>query len=626
MRVFSLTSVGGTVIAGTLGGGAFRSIDHGATWVAADSGLKSDIIYCFAVKGDTVYAGDHLCNVYQSVDHGKFWTVIDSGVTTSLIQSLFVDHGNLYAGTYGNGLCATGDNGKTWTKTDTPFTYRVITAMTAHGNALFVGISSDPARRGGVYQSMDNGAHWAKSDTGIDSSKDIQALAVDGDIIIAGTRNGIYRSIDNGATWNKADSGIDQKEVHSLLVSGGTIYAGMLGGVFTSADHGINWRKSNFGLTGTYVKSLIFTRNKVFAGTESGVFYRDAGGQAWEQTGRGSTNDLVCAIQPYFGSSLFAATWNGGVYFLENDTAQWKSAFVGNGNFRSLARRDSAVFAGSYNGGIIVSYDAGNTWNNISFSPLFSDAEVMAISVIGRTVFAGTNGNGIFRSDTAIGVKWSQLSNGIPTSETIDEFGYCNGIIFAGATNSIYRSADNGLSWTRANSGLKDSSIYCFAANGGLMYTATDSGIYVSDNLGGRWHNVSDGLGNNLVFSLTTDGETLFAGTYGDGVWSRPLSEMTVATKPPIRQGSDKSETFHVKYSGGLDAGYALSIALIRSCRVTIRVFDLSGRQRAISIDKFLGPGAYSYRLSSKEMTSGCYIIKMQAGNNIYTKKIPMER
>jgi hypothetical protein len=52
-------SPSGDIFAGTNGGGAYRSVDHGATWTTINTGLSNSYVQCLAVgpSGNSLYAG-----------------------------------------------------------------------------------------------------------------------------------------------------------------------------------------------------------------------------------------------------------------------------------------------------------------------------------------------------------------------------------------------------------------------------------------------------------------------------------------------------------------------------------------------------------------------------------------
>jgi photosystem II stability/assembly factor-like uncharacterized protein len=69
--------------------------------------------------------------------------------------------------------------------------------------------------------------------------------------------------------------------------------------------------------------------------------------------------------------------------------------------------------------------------------------------------------------------------------------------IFAGTYGGgVYRSIDNGLNWTIANTGLTNGFISVLYANGATLFAGTLNGIYRSTDNGVNWASISFGLSN----------------------------------------------------------------------------------------------------------------------------------
>jgi len=55
---------------------------------------------------------------------------------------------------------------------------------------------------------------------------------------------------------------------------------------------------------------------------------------------------------------------------------------------------------------------------------------------------------------------------------------------------------------------------------------------------------------------------------------------------------------------------------------VTIKVFDMLGREVAVLVNGEKEPGTYTAEFSSTALASGTYIYRMQAGDFVQTKKM----
>ncbi len=140
----------------------------------------------------------------------------------------------------------------------------------------------------------------------------------------------------------------------------------------------------------------------------------------------------------------------------------------------------------------------------------------------------------------------------------------------------VFKTTDKGANWTLFNNGLDSLNVTClaFSPNGAVLFAGTkDQGVYRSLD-GADWVSARTGLKNLHITSLAISPDflkdnTLFAGTYGDGVYvsSAGGAEWTpagggsayilslaispyYASKPTIFSGTDGNGIF-VSYNGG---------------------------------------------------------------------------
>jgi len=78
----------------------------------------------------------------------------------------------------------------------------------------------------------------------------VNALAVIGSNLIAGSGDGIFLSSDGGTNWTWADS--VRRDTKTLIVSGINLYAGTgggyVGGVSLSTNNGVTWTSADSGM------------------------------------------------------------------------------------------------------------------------------------------------------------------------------------------------------------------------------------------------------------------------------------------------------------------------------------------------------------------------------------------
>ncbi len=411
-------------------------------------------------------------------------------------------------------------------------------------------------------------AQWVRTSKLLDGH--IRCFAVSDTNLFAGTyEDGVYLSTDKGISWVAANTGLPNT-VFTLAVApnaeGGTnLFAGtFLGGVFLSSDNGTNWTPVNYGLTGVGVHAL-----------------------------------AVCSTQTN-GTNIYAGISGGGVFLSTNDGTSWTA--VNNG-----------------------------------FAPPEVIYTINDLTVYGNSIYAAT-GFGVFLSainDT----NWNAINTGL-TSNNVRTIAVCSNvegdtILFAGTyTNGIFRSTNNGANWLPANTGLTSTVIYSFAitfnSEGKINIFAgiSGGGVFLSTNYGTNWAPVNSGLTTEYepsVFALTVCGTDLFAGT-DDGVWRRPLSEMTTEVKDK-RNEIPSSFILEQNYPNPFNPATTIRYELSSATPVSLPVYDLLGREVVRLVEGYQQPGIHESNWDGNDtvghpLTSGIYIARLVTPE--YIKSIKM--
>jgi photosystem II stability/assembly factor-like uncharacterized protein len=87
-------------------------------------------------------------------------------------------------------------------------------------------------------------------------------------------------------------------------------------------------------------------------------------------------------------------------------------------------------------------------------------------------------------------------------------------------TYGIYRSTDNGSTWSVANTGLADTNVTTLLFAGSDLFAATTCrGIFLSIDEGSNWTSINSDLVDSTVFGLASIGNTIFAATDMHGIF-----------------------------------------------------------------------------------------------------------
>ncbi|MCE7975265.1 MAG: hypothetical protein DYG92_13225 [Leptolyngbya sp. PLA1] len=511
--------------------GLFRSDDAGDTWTALTS-LPDLSVTDLAMSPDNpavLYAcvghifGDDRNGIYKSLDAGATWTRLAGGLPTTLVGRIALavapsDPSRLYAlfatraqpdGSEASTLGAfRSDNaGSTWTQIPAG------QIQASYGWYLCtVGVKPDDPNTvifGGVQlvRSTSAGSTFA---TITPPHVDMHAVTWDAaGRLVVGDDGGVHRSTNLGTTWTALNSGLGAVQFYAGLSTHPVDDERFLGG---TQDNGTNLR-SGPGLTWTRVTGgdggwtqwdqsnplRLFTE---LQGTAN-VYLSTNGGQSFAGTGRGIDRaDRNCFLPPYL---------------------------IEPGNPQRMLYATHRVYR---------STDSGANWTAISddlTADLDEKAAIRALAISPAdvsTVYAVTN-NHRFLASTDAGASFDLRpveARGWPrtTREVWLDTSDPATVYLAGATFGaphVRRSQDRGITWQVLDGDLPDLPVNVVAADTRcappVLFAGSDSGLYRSTDDGQTWTLVGGGLPRACVIDLKLEPARgrLIVSTQGRGAW-----------------------------------------------------------------------------------------------------------
>jgi photosystem II stability/assembly factor-like uncharacterized protein len=664
-RVLSFTESDSYILAGTHSGGVYRSSDNGVTWIESNTGLTNKIVWSLATSGSYVFAGTSI-GVCRSSDNGASWTMTSTGLPNEWVLALTVSGTDILAGTWGGVFMST-NFGESWLDMNEGLTEKSCYSITVSDTNIFAGTTRGVFRfskkngnwipcgldsrnvssllvsdtnlfagtEAGVYRTSDMGATWTRVNTNL-NYKCIYSLISFGGFIFAGDiDNGIFRTSNNGESWNALNDGITNTNINCISTAGSILFIGTNGGdgIYRSLNYGEGWIKSNTGLNNTYVNSLSVMPegaggNYIFAGTYDGVFRSDNDGEDWILVNNGLT-DLSILSFGVSGKHLFAGTENG-IFHSDNYGSSWTPVSTGltTMEIRAIVAAvtrtgDTCIFAGTYGGGVFCSdNNASGEWQEVNSGLTLK--HIYCLAVLDTNIFAG--GAGISRS-TDNGENWYPADSGL-TYKSVLAFAILPGkdFIWAGTYGGgAFVSADNGKSWTRVNSGLPNYYfLWSFAISGTNIFGAIN-GVCLLEDINGSWKEVNTGLGHLGVRCLIISGSDLYGGTQGGGVWKRPLSDMITSVKSPSTN-LPANLTLSQNYPNPFHSVTDICFSIPSASFVSLRIFNTLGREVATLVEDELPAGTYTKQWNAKNISSGIYFYRLQAGDRIETKRLLIAR
>ena len=534
-----------------------------------------------------------------------------NGLSNKCVNSIVNLGSYIFAGT-NSGVFVSTDNGITWAARSWGFCsvpYEV-TSMTVIGSTLFAFQSAGC----GIYRSVNYGLNWYSVSNGLPSSYFASCLGTDGTNLYAGTTydwgdysTGMYMSTNLGNTWSNFDNNQIKGVISGIRTSGQNVFActsneylypWVIGGVYKTSNNGLNWNNISEGLNNMSLKSIVNTGSYIFT-CNNGLYLSSNSGVSWNTDNSPQVRRNINVLA-YSGNNLYAGSKDSGIFVSSNYGVQWSKINIvgqniGSRNVVALGAIGNTIFAGIYLENLYISTNQGAVWKSLDTAMHSTDIRDLIVS--GTEVFACFYTGGICRS-TNSGANWTRVNNGIPYP-----YYYCMGLakdslnIYACFYwgNGIYMSSNNGDSWSKISGELSNLNFNSIAAYHSRIFAATDSVIYYSSNNGSNWNIINEGLpavnANPFVNKLSISNGYLYAATNYRSLWKRPLSDFILL----IKTNTEKPTEYMLSqnYPNPFNPATKISFALPKQGLVTIKVFDVLGKEIETLVNESLKPGTY---------------------------------
>ena len=468
------------------------------------------------------------------------------------------------------------------------------------------GLAVGGGGRGSVLiKTTDGGTTWAP--TSIPCGATLSTITgVGNNVWVCGSGGTILRSTDLGDSWTVLTP-IPSESIYDIqcLPNGDIVAAGFDGLFLKSTNSGKDWKASYISVNKVCpnIQDIFFVNDNVgFAAHSYGLLSKTTdGGKNWSAV----IPDSIATSYVHYG--VFFLNENYGfsvgkfatnvdfIYKTTDGGSSWDlktSVIVGTLRHIAFANENIGVAVGDKLKSVYTT-DGGTTWNASTFDSIPTGDESVSIR---KVEFKDENnvtaiGEGIILNSTNGGMNWSFVS--APNlSETL--------------TGLSFKDSLNG--WTVGTNSSSPKSI----------------GLYQTTDGGATWNNMAD----SSLFNPSTDyvyGISINEnGAWACGNSSNIFTNASITSVEEEQQLIPESISLYQNYPNPFNPSTRISYNLPQASFVTIKIYDILGREVKTLLNEFKPSGKYEITLNASDLSSGIYFYTLRVGNNIISKKMTL--
>jgi photosystem II stability/assembly factor-like uncharacterized protein len=490
-RVITVTGVAGNpnlFYAGTVGGGIWMSTDEGLEWknisdgqlpgpsasIGAIAVAPSDPNILYAGTGEDDIRNDMIpgTGVFKSTDAGKTWQYAGLRETHSISEIIVSprDPNVVYASSMGHvfvpdpnrGVFKSTDGGKTWTKilfVDDKTGAIDLVMDPNHPNLLYAAMwqaqrtawgltSGGPGS--GLWKTTDGGKHWSNLThnsglpQGVSGRIGVTLVANHPDTLYAifqADDGGVFRSNDAGKTWKRVndEARLRQRAFYYMAVFADpkdpdTVYAPQVDALWVSHDGGKTFTKLHTPHGDNHALWINPDNTSLLLeGNDGGATVSTDGGKTWSTEHNQPTGQFYHVnLDDQFPFHIYGAQQDEGAF--EGPSAA-AAGLIPLGDWKSVAFGES-TFTVPQPGDPDITYGSG--YYSIFVKQNLKTEQMQSVS------------------------PWPLYQSGSSSAELKERFGWTHPILFSPANPKVlftsaqfvFRSDDNGLTWTRISPDL----------------------------------------------------------------------------------------------------------------------------------------------------------------------------
>ncbi|MFI5172194.1 MAG: T9SS type A sorting domain-containing protein [Chitinophagales bacterium] len=558
-----------------------------------------------------------------------------------------------YSG-FGSRIYRSEDGGDTWTMLTNGLPNAALAKITlalapSNPNIIYAAIVNSSESLEDIYKTVDGGDTWIALDCEDEVATSSQDTWFGGVRVNPFDANKVYwvgftcsRSNNGGNSWNGFATSA-HVDCHALYISPTNENFKIMGSdgglFFTDNDFATYTTDQNIPVTQLYTIDIYpgDTSRMIGGAQDNGSFIRDAAGN-WSFVNGGdgvSTKFVPVDEDSYYANYQYGGYYGyvGGtdVFFgLPSDRYNWRSPVEVNPlNPKTIYFAGAKVYRtnnyGNFSATISDDLTNGSQGIGLTFGSIFTIHNAPADT---NYIYIGTDDANVWRSKD-YGDNWELITDGLPyrycmsietdpdDAETV--YVTFSGFRWAEDIAHIYKSTNAGDTWTNISGDMPDFPVNDIQigriGDTTALMIATDVGCYYSYNDGVNWNLLGISMPIVSVYEIYFDTEsaTLFAGTYGRGLW-----KIAMPQKEPPQLSIDEILDLDIQIYPNPVADHILIAANQQLNKATLNLFNATGE--LIYSEKI--NGEVNVTIPALNLPAGNYFIEMNMAGSRVVKKV----
>lgn len=607
-----------------------------------------------------------------------FDSVPGTHIGTAVWRSIFFTN-NMTGYICGDGgrLAKTTDQGESWIFNSTIPNEPYYDVYTINDTLLFVTTAT-----GNVVRSSNGGQNWSPISTGISSIlRRIQFLNKDTGVV-AGTSTAISITTNGGLNWSNINNGLPSSSFYDIDIRkiSSTEYIYVTGNpnyIYKTSNLGVTWDSVSFkapsqnstdGYACTYFLSddtlmtvggfglINVKRNlsnelltylirpngvnteildiwaegpdgKVWAvgtsgsaGADDQIIFSSNGGASWSVQASGIITGQIRSISMVNGNSGFASAPLGKVVKTTNSGNNWTIINTGipNDFFKVHFVNANTGWAFGSTGGIVKTTNSGINWEQQS-APNNTGFIIGADFINENTGFLCGDGGRVSKTTNG-GLNWFAQNPSGTTSLVYDiEMVNENTAYLCGDNSLVRKTTDGGVSWSTLSLPFTNifTSIEFIDSLNGMLGGWNRHILRTSD--GGQSWQISRPGGDCAALDMVNSNIAYTGGfNYSLFITNNSLIGISTTWENLLPERYDLAQN----YPNPFNPSTKIKFAIPRTGKVTLKIFDIAGREIATLIDNLeLNRGVITQSFDGSSLSSGIYFYSLIVDNVLIDSK-----